>query len=131
AADGEATPLRSGFDTVWNGQTSYIAEGRLTTHFGGKTGHQLLGVVYGAGGYTRLHQDIGDLVRSGRLKKTDDTWAVYYNFDQYFWHTEDDPHRGVGIFGRLGFADQKTSAVQQFYSLGIGGKGMFPTRPHD
>jgi hypothetical protein len=46
-SDGDATPTRSGFDTMFEGKTSYTAEARLTTHFSGKTGHQLLGVAFG------------------------------------------------------------------------------------
>jgi carbohydrate-selective porin OprB len=38
---------------------------------------------------------------------------------------------GVGIFGRIGFADNKTSPIERFYSLGVGGKGLIPGRERD
>jgi porin len=72
--------------------------------------------------------------------RSNETWAIYYNFDQYLWNPtissdkggpEVDPTRGVGLFGRLGFADESTSAIAQFYSFGIGGRGLGSGRPHD
>jgi porin len=38
---------------------------------------------------------------------------------------------GVGIFGRIGFADNKTSPIERFYSFGVGGKGLIPGRERD
>ena len=38
------------------------------------------------------------------LKTQEDTWAVYYSFDQFVWSPAGDPTRGIGIFfprGRL------------------------------
>jgi hypothetical protein len=57
-SDGDATPTRSGFDTMFEGKTSYTAEARLTTHFSGKAGHQLLGVAFGHGTYSEFDQSL-------------------------------------------------------------------------
>jgi len=64
-------------------------------------------------------------------KREDDTWAVFYGFDQYLWQPEDDPKRGIGIFFNMGFADKKTNPIRFSSSLGIGGNGVVPGRPHD
>ena len=75
------------------------------------------------------------------LNHSADTWAIYYNFDQYLWNptissdskggSEVDPTRVVGIFGRIGLADESTNPIAQFYSFGLGGKGACASRPHD
>jgi porin len=133
AIDGDGVPTRSGFDTVFNGNTSYSGEARLTTHFGGKLGHQLIGGAWGSGKYTKLNQDLNDFVPGNGLsvKTVQNSWAMYYNFDQYFWTRPDAPDRGWGMFGRVGVADERTNPIGQFYSVGFGGKGTCSTRPHD
>lgn len=60
-----------------------------------------------------------------------DNWAFYYNFDQYLYTEADDPTQGWGIFGRFGFAPTKGNPIQEFYSIGLGGKGSIPRRDND
>jgi porin len=143
AIDTEGIATRSGFDTVWEGRTTYLAEGRLTTHIGGKVGHQLLGLVYASGEFAEFEQPLRAFVPGSGVSpsRADETWAIYYNFDQYLWNptvttdskggSQIDPTHGVGIFGRVGFADESTSAIAQFYSFGAGGRGLGATRPND
>lgn len=38
---------------------------------------------------------------------------------------------GLGLFGRLYFADEKTNPYKTSASIGIGGRGMIPNRPDD
>jgi hypothetical protein len=52
-------------------------------------------------------------------------WALYYNFDHFFFTEADDPAQGVGIFGRFGYGGEP-NILEQFYSLGVGGKGSIP-----
>lgn len=131
--DGDGVPTMSGFDTIFNGKTSYAGEARLTTNFGGKLGHQLIGGVVGSGNYTEFKQELLAFVPDSgvSLKTSGNSWAVYYNFDQYLWTRPDDLSRGWGIFGRVGFADESTNPASQFYSAGFGGKGAAASRPHD
>ena len=72
----------------------------------------------------------------------DDTWAVYWSGWQYLT-VEDDidapivlsngtPDRqGIGLFARLGFADQDTNPVEWSGSIGVGGRGVIPSRDND
>ena len=39
--------------------------------------------------------------------------------------------RGVGLFGRLGVADGNPNFMKFFGSFGVGGKGVFDSRPRD
>ena len=45
--------------------------------------------------------------------------------------TKADGSQGIGIFGRIGFGDRNTNILEQFYSFGIGGRGMLPGRDRD
>ncbi len=141
--DTNGVATRSGFDTVFKGKTSYAGEARLATHFGGKLGHQTLGGSYARGGFAEFSQPLSAFIAGSGVTptKSDDSWCVYWNFDQYLWNptiasdakggSEVDPTRGVGLFGRIGFADEVTNPVAQFYSFGVGGKGACSSRPHD
>lgn len=58
-------------------------------------------------------------------------WAFWYDFDQYLYTEPQDPTQGWGLFGRFGWAPEEFNPAQTFYSLGIGGKGVIPTRDQD
>ena len=59
------------------------------------------------------------------------TWSVIYSFDQYFWQPDNDPKRGIGVFFNFGATDGNPNPIQYSYMMGIGGKGVFSSRPHD
>src|SRR5262249_37116669 len=126
----------------------------------GQTGHQRFGWIYTTKDFTVLEPDsrvqlpfdfrarrllsrqlvprwpravrIGDRVSSITNPDTrPDNWAAYYNFDQYLYTKPDDAEQGFGLFGRFGFAPTTGNIFEQFYSLGLGGKGLVPHRAHD
>jgi porin len=129
AYDGNGEANSSGFDTVLKGNTAYAGEGRVRTGFFGKTGHQLVGGVYSTRNFTSLNQNLRIIIENRAIQQEENTWAIYYNFDQYLY--EPKKEQGVGIFGRFGISDGKANPVHHFYSLGIGGKGAVPGRPLD
>jgi porin len=59
------------------------------------------------------------------------TWAMFYAFDQYLWQPAGDPKRGIGIFFNFGASDGNPNPIKYSYSMGIGGNGVVPGRPHD
>ena len=63
--------------------------------------------------------------------RTNNTWAVYYNFDQFLWSPAGDPTRGIGAFFRFGVSDGVANPIKYAYNVGLGGKGIVPGRPHD
>lgn len=67
----------------------------------------------------------------GNPEKQPDNWGFFYNFDQYFYSKPGHPEEGVGIFGRFGLAPSDCNALTEFYSLGVGGKGLIPRRAKD
>jgi porin len=60
-----------------------------------------------------------------------DGWALWYDFDQYLMVEKEDPKQGWGLFGRFGYSPGEVNPVDSFYSIGIGGKGIVPTRDKD
>lgn len=129
ALDNDGQASRSGFDTVLTGNTSYVIEGRMKTNFFGMTGHQLLGATYSTKNFTSLSQDLRLIIQNLTLEEEDNSWCIYYNFDQYLY--EPRKGQGIGLFGRFGVTDGDANPVHYFYSIGIGGKGVIASRPND
>jgi porin len=119
----------AGFDNL-NGAI-FLGEGRVRTGFFERTGHQLVGALYSTKRYTSLDQRLGFVIGNRALAKKNDTWAVYYNFDQFLYEIDESAGRGVGVFGRFGASEGNPNPVQYFFSIGLGGKGLLPDRPLD
>jgi len=129
--DGDGQANRSGFDTIFKGNSVYAAEVRGRTDFFGKTGHQLLGAIYNTKNFSSLDQSSRYIIRNRGIEQKDDTWVLYYNFDQYLYEPKKGSGKGIGIFGRLGLSDGNPNPMNAFFSVGIGGKGVVPGRPLD
>jgi len=63
--------------------------------------------------------------------RTENTWAVYYNFDQFLWSPKGQPDKGIGAFFRFGISDGIANPIKYAYNVGLGGKGIVPGRPLD
>jgi porin len=143
AYDTEGAPDEHGFDTVFDGGTTYATEARFTWKPFGLKGHQVFGFVYSDKLFASLDQDlrIGVRVPGGplarlltwdlSLERESGSWAFYYNFDQYVYVEPDDPSQGIGLFGRFGISDGEANPIGSFYSIGVGGKGVLPGRDQD
>jgi porin len=143
AYDTEGVPNRAGFDTAFKGGTTFATEARFSWQPFGRSGHQLFGFIWSDKEFDALEQDprvgldkpegvIGRLRGlAGAFGSESGSWAFYYNFDQYVYQEPGDPTQGVGIFGRFGISDGDANPIEAFYSLGIGGKGIFPERDED
>jgi len=127
SANGKAST--DGFDDFHG--ALFNGEGRVRTDFFGLSGHQLAGALYSNKNYTSLDQRLVSVIENGALAKKRDTWAVYCNFDQFLYETDKSAGHGVGVFGRFGASAGEPNPVQYFYSLGIGGKGLIPSRDLD
>jgi porin len=127
SATGKAST--SGFDE-FNGAI-FSGEGRVRTGFFDRTGHQLVGALYSNKQYNSLDQRFSGIIGNQPLVKKDDSWAVYYNFDQYLYEPKKGADQGVGVFGRFGASAGDPVPAQYFYSIGVGGKGLIPDRTLD
>jgi len=135
--DPDGTPDEANFDTAFDKGVLYTSELRFMVNPFGLKGHQLLGGTYSTKDFTSLDQNprllILNLLTTGSLglAKSDSSWGFYYNFDQYVYAEEGDPDQGIGFFGRFGVADDVTSPIERFYSIGVGGQGIIPGRDKD
>jgi porin len=71
------------------------------------------------------------LVPTQPANTTSNTWAVYYNFDQFLWSPKGQPDKGIGAFFRFGISDGIANPIKYAYNVGVGGKGIVPGRPRD
>jgi porin len=132
-ADGQ--PDTVGWDDDFENGEVYAAEYSQPTRFFDLPGKQLFGATYSNKDFTALDQDrrtiLTSLLGFGTLSKEEGSWCGYYNFHQYLVTEEDDETQGFGLFGRYGIADDETSPIEAFYSIGLGGKGIFEGRDND
>ena len=136
--DAEGSANDAGFDTLFKDGTTLALEGRIATSFFGLPGHQLAGGSWSDRKYVSLDQDprillnlIPGFAGAIPLNRVDDSWSVYYNFDQYIWQPDGESDKGLGLFGRFGYADEDASPIEWFVSIGLGAKGIVPGRPDD
>ncbi len=154
--DGAAT--RTGFNTAFHGRDWYSVsqEWAFTIKPFNQTGHQKIGWAWTSRDFTLLEQDgrinlptipfrknlmrskpllrVARLLGAGKsfgLESQSDDKMMYYNFDQYLYTRSDDPTQGFGLFGRFGISSGEVNPFDQFYSLGLGGKGLVSERPKD
>lgn len=122
----------AGLDKLFENGATFALEGRYTTRFLGKTGHQLLGSTYSTSKYTDLDQRAVNLIIPGLpTKEADGSWSVYWNADQYLYQPDTNVDKGIGVFARFGMTDGEANPIENFASAGIGGKGIIPQREND
>lgn len=133
----------SGFDDFGEG-TAWLTEAQFQYRLGDLPGGANVGFLYGF--------DNTFLNLNGRLifepgqglvpPTTDDSWAAYWSLWQYlFVESPSDAlinttngiqdHQGVGVFLRMGFADDDTTPLDFSISGGVGAKGIIPGRDND
>jgi porin len=142
--DSEGTANVSGFDpdTAFHRGTTVFNNWEFTVKPFGQVGHQRIGWTWSDKSRAQLDQNMRLLVREAILSKlglgprpvlqrSTNDWSVLYDFDQYVYTVKDHPDRGFGFFGRFGFTSGEVNPVQDFYSIGVGGKGLCSARPND
>jgi porin len=126
---GKATT--AGFDHISSNDLTFAGEGRVRTSFFGLTGHQDVGAGYSNKQFTSIDQRLDFILQNRQLAKSDGTWSVNYNFDQFLYESNKHSGRGVGLFGRFGASDGNPNFLHYFFSAGVGGKGLAASRPND
>jgi len=122
---------RSGFNDIDDNNLTFAGDVRVRTNFFGLTGHQLFGYTFSNRKFTSIDQSSRIVIENRELSGKKGSWNVYYNFDQYLYQPKEGADEGIGIFGRFGASDGNPNFMHFFYSLGIGGKGVIPTRKDD
>jgi porin len=147
--DAGGQPNVSGFRDAFNEGTAMGWDVRIPTEFFNMPGSQFAGATYSTRNFRSLDPD-PRLFLAGLLglapptqEMEGDSYSIFYNFHQYVWVKPDQDRestgvnpatkllQGIGVFGRFGYADPNTSPIQGFYSFGVGGRGLVPSRPND
>ena len=133
AVDSDGAINQSGFDTVFNGNTTFAGEVGIDTAFFDQPGRQLFGFAGSTKDYLSTAQDPRAFIPALGVAPSveDSSWAFYYNFDQFLVTNPNDPSQGWGVFGRFGVSDGDANYVHRFYSAGLGGTGLIPGRDRD
>ncbi len=147
--DPDGAVTKTGFNTAFHGRDWYTIgqEYEITIKPWVKEGHQRFGWAWTSRDFValendgRLGLDLGPGRRAFRLLSraiglrepvtSSDSYVLYYNFDQYIFAEADDPKQGFGLFGRFGYSTGESNPVEQFYSIGVGGRGIVPERDKD
>jgi porin len=110
-------------ETVFVGSYGWLPE------FDGKPGrYQIVGAYsnkdtpsYAIGNRLRLGEELVGIVP---IKEKTDNYVTIITADQYVYVKDKARQIGWGPFFRFGWAPKNRNAIDQFYSLGIGGRGL-------
>lgn len=132
----DGQPNMVGLDRDFEHGEVFAMSYRQPTRFFEQSGSHTVTGTYSTKDYTLLSQDprliLAALLGLPVTPETHEgSWAVFYNMHQYLITEKEDPTQGFGLFGRLGTADDRTSPIKNFYSVGVGGKGIFGGRDND
>ncbi len=140
--DSQGLADECGFDTVFDRGTSLYQQLVVEVRPLGLPGNQRVGWTWSDSSRVRLGQFDQDFVidwiryRLGlgdmpTLDHAGSDWSLFYDFDQYLYVVPGTEDRGIGIFGRFGITDGRVNSVEQFYSIGVGAKGLIAGREND
>jgi len=131
----------TGFDDIGDGWT-WSTEASFQYRLGDLPGGQVLTFIYAADSQF-LNFSRAALLPGGPFIGTeDDSWAVTWSAWQYLFAPDGTPERidttngqadarGIGLFCRVGLADNDTNPIDLTASVGIGGRGLLPGRHDD
>ncbi len=133
----------TGFEDFGEG-TAWLTEAQFQYHLGNLPGGQTVGFIYG---FDNTFIDLGNrfIFEPGQgitIPTTDEAWAFYWSTWQYLFVEQPSDKlinvmdgkqdlQGVGLFLRIGFADDDTNPIDFTISGGVGAKGIIPGRDND
>jgi len=135
--DPNGKPNKIGLDEAFDDGATLAMEYRISLEVLGRNANQLLGLSIGTKDYGLAVPD--DWLKFSHIPKDpslirprkDETWCIYFNYDQFRYFEETEPEQGIGYFLRLGYADEATNPFEWFYSFGLSTTGIIPDRPKD
>ncbi|HHT9111130.1 MAG TPA: carbohydrate porin [Candidatus Brocadiaceae bacterium] len=135
--DSEGTADHSGFDTVFNRGTTVFQQAIIEIKPFGLAGHQRVGWTWSDKSRIQFEQNPWEIISAiitgstAGLERKGHDWSFIYDFDQYVYTVPGKQNQGFGLFGRFGLTDGEVNPVQEFYSIGLSGKGLIPGRDND
>jgi len=128
ASDAQADARETGFSTTFHDEDYFFSacESGVTPELDGPNGAMVGAYRIG------MWYDPQDKARNSGSTKRDDT-GFYLSADQVVTKENAgvDDTQGLGVFGRLGYADESVSMVRCFWSIGAQYQGLLPNRDDD
>ena len=122
----------AGLNDLFADGVSFIPTVFFPTKYFGKTAKHSFGGAITTKAYTPFDA-IRQIVIPGPslnpIQPQRGSWSINYAFRQYI--VERAPKDGWGFFSQVSFADKDTSPITTFFDLGLGGNGLFKSRPKD
>lgn len=137
AIDSEGTANHSGFDTAFNRGTTVFQQAIIEIKPFGLAGHQRIGWAWSDRRRIQFEQNPWEVINAiitgstAGLERKSHDWSFIYDFDQYLYTIPGKQSQEFGLFGRFGLTDGEVNPVQEFYSIGLSGKGLIPDRDND
>lgn len=133
----------SGFDH-WEDGWTWWGQAAASYRLGGLPGGANAGFQYAFGNdFPKLVDGKLTLIPGGvGVETLRDSWAVFFGGWQYLWTPDEVADqidaadgkvdlKGLGVFARLGFADEDSNPARWSISAGLGGRGVIPGRDDD
>ncbi len=124
------------FDDLFSTGVIVGSEVKLKTNFFDLPGEQHLGGLWKHLALTNLAFNepppgVYPYQAVGGSPVLNDSYTVYYGFDQYVQVYSEDTKRGWGLFGRASISDGNPTPIRYFVSAGVGGYSPFRHRQGD
>ena len=141
-ANSGVKPGESGLNDNFFENQYYAAEWRFPTSLFGMPGSQNIGYNYNSKEFLQL-DNLTEQFITRKKSSNDGASVVYYNFHQYVYvepgqdttsigyDADQERLQGVGVFGRVGYANGDVNPLEWTFALGLAGRGVIPTRDDD
>jgi porin len=132
-ADADNTPRHAGFDTAFDGVNSLDLHLEATLRTQLPCGERALPGALRLGAYRdgRRRTVFGRVDADGDPDTSRGHWGAWLSLDQAVTREDDRSEQGLGIFARVGYADEDVSRIEWFWSVGAAYLGPIPGRPSD
>jgi len=144
-SDADGRPDKSGFDTVFNGNTVYCIQYTFSPTINKKLpGNYRIIYAHSTKPITNYRLEDKNIIpiniKKIFIQKKCNNYSLLVNFDQYLKVNSNNdkiaqrhnkPPVGILLFGRAGWTPKDRNTIDQFYSIGIGSYGGFRKRYYD
>jgi porin len=127
--DNNGTVRKTVASTYATNATVFVGSYGWLPEFDGKPGrYQIVGAYtnkdfasYAVGDRLALSEELLGLVP---IETETDNYITIGTFDQYLYVKDKEQNIGWGLFARFGWTPKDRNAIDQFYSFGVGGRGL-------
>lgn len=134
--DATGSPTTTGLGHLFADGVSFVGGINFPTNFGKKSGKQSFSASTTTKKFTPFDQ-LTEVIIPGpagtTVRPKAGSWTLTYSFHQYLMERAGPggAKTGWGLFGIASVADKTTNPLSSFFSIGLGGTGLFQSRRND